>query len=173
MKKFKETPVSSFIAVLIIVIFSLYLSSVISSVPCEKNMLSIFYSNFIHLDFYHLFSNLIGIYALSRVEYKVGPQKFIVLFIFLLVFNTIMEVILHKIINTKCSIGLSGVLYGIATFDIICDKKIDYTMFVAIILSIGASSITSKNSSLSGHIIGALSGIIGATIFKQFGYFCI
>ena len=168
-KNYKDTPVCSFIFVLIIVVFSLYFTNAIKNVPCEKDMKSIFISNFIHTDFVHLLSNLYGIYALSRVEYKVGFKKFFSLIIFLLIFNTIFEIILHRIIKTPCSIGFSGILYGITTFEIVCNDTIDYNMIGAIILNISVSKIFDKKSSLSGHIIGGISGILGGVLFKRFG----
>ena len=118
MKNFKEHPICSFISVLIILIFSLYATNAIKIVPCEKDMLSIFMSQFVHTDFFHLASNLYGIYSLSRVEHKYGPKKFFSLIFFLLLLNTIAEAILHKLIKSPCSIGFSGILYGVLTFEI-------------------------------------------------------
>ena len=168
MKNFKEHPICSFISVLIILIFSLYATNAIKIVPCEKDMLSIFMSQFVHTDFFHLASNLYGIYSLSRVEHKYGPKKFVFLILFLLIFSTIFEIILHKIIKTPCSIGFSGILYGIFTFETITDKKnIDYNLFLSIIFNIISSKIFQKKISLTGHIIGAITGILGAIIYKK------
>jgi membrane associated rhomboid family serine protease len=172
MKNFKTTPICSFLAVSIITIFSLYVTNAIKTIPCDKDMLSIFMTNFIHIDITHLISNLVALYALSRVEYKTGPKKFFILLIFLLIFNTIFEFILHKIINTPCSIGISGILYGILTFEIICTNNIDYNMLGAVLLNVFISYGIDNKSSLSGHLIGAISGILGAIIFKNFNYFC-
>jgi len=167
-KNYKDTPICSFLFVLIIVIFSLYFTNAIKNVPCEKDMKSIFISNFIHTDFFHLISNLYGIYALSRVENKVGFKKFFTLIIFLLIFNTVFEIVLHRIIKTPCSMGFSGILYGITTFEIVCNETIDYNMIGAIILNITVSKVIDKKSSLSGHIIGGVSGILGAILFKRY-----
>ena len=172
MKNFKNTPVSSFLAVSIITIFSLYVTNAIKTIPCDKDMVSIFMTNFIHIDISHLISNLVALYALSRVEYKTGPRKFFTLLIFLLIFNTIFEFILHKILNTPCSIGISGVLYGILTFEIICTNNVDYSMLSAVLLNMFISYTFDKKSSLSGHLVGAISGVLGAIIFKKFNYFC-
>ena len=167
MKNFKEYPICSFISVLIIIIFSLYLTNAIKTIPCDKDMKSIFISQFIHTDFLHLLSNLYGIYSLSKVEYKYGPKKFFGLLIFLLIFNTIFEGILHKIIKTPCSIGFSGVLYGVLTFDMIYGD-FNYMLFGSIIVHIFVNKIFKSNISLQGHLIGALSGIIGGLLFKKF-----
>lgn len=165
--KIKNNPVCAFISVLIIIIFSLYTTSVFKSIPCEKDMVSIFICNFIHIDLFHLIANLYAIYSLSRVEILLGSRKFFILVLFLSIFNTIFESILHKIINTPCSIGISGILYGVITFEILLTKNIDYNGLFAIFLNIYASSMSNTKSSLSGHMIGAISGILGSLILKQ------
>jgi membrane associated rhomboid family serine protease len=167
MKNFKEYPICSFISVLIITIFSLYATNAIKTIPCEKDMTSIFVSQFIHTDFFHLVSNLYGIYSLSRVENKYGPKKFFSLIIFLLTFNTIAEGILHKIIKTPCSIGFSGILYGVLTFELVCDK-IDYLLLGSIVTNIFIGKVFKSDISLQGHLIGAISGIVGGLLFKNF-----
>ena len=163
--KIKNNPICAFLSVLIITIFSLYTTSVFKSIPCEKDMTSIFMSHFIHTDFIHLFANLYGIYSLTRVELVVGPKKFFILLIFLLIFNTIFESVLHRIINTPCSIGISGVLYGIITFEILYIKNVDYNSLISLFLNIYTSYSSNIKSSLSGHIIGGISGILGALLF--------
>lgn len=169
MKNFKEYPICSFISVLIIIIFSLYASNAIKTVPCEKDMTSIFISQFIHTDFFHLASNLYGIYSLSRVEYKYGGKKFFSLIFFLLLVNTIAESILHRIIKTPCSIGFSGILYGVLTFEIVCDgMNFDYLLFGSIITNIFVNKVFKSNISLQGHLIGAIAGVISGLLFKNF-----
>ena len=165
--KIKNNPVCAFISVLIIIIFSLYTTSALKTIPCEKDMISIFISNFIHIDTFHLMANLYGIYSLSKIEILLGSKKFLILVLFLSIFNTVFESILHKIINTPCSIGMSGILYGVITFEILLTKEIDYNGLFAVFLNIYASSISNTKSSLSAHIIGAISGILGSIILKQ------
>ena len=48
--KVKIVPISSFIAVSIITIFSLYITNVIKTIPCGDTVLSSFYSNFLHIE---------------------------------------------------------------------------------------------------------------------------
>lgn len=169
MKNFKEYPICSFISVLIITIFSLYLTNAIKTIPCEKDMISIFMSQFIHTDFLHLVSNLYGIYSLSRIENKYGPKKFFILLIFLLFINTAAETVLHKIINSPCSIGFSGILYGVLTFETVCDKNdLDYVLLGSIITNMFVTKIFKSNISLQGHVIGAITGIISGILFKNF-----
>ena len=128
--KVKIVPISSFIAVSIITIFSLYLTNVIKTIPCGDTVLSSFYSNFLHIEPAHLIGNLTALYALSRVERAIGSKQFIALIIFLLVFNSIVESIIHKRYpNIPCSIGFSGVLFGIMSWEMITNNKFDAVTF--------------------------------------------
>lgn len=164
----KKCPICSFIFVLIIIVFSMYFTSALKTVPCEKDMISVLYSNFIHTDFYHLLANLFGIYSLTNVEMRLGSKKFLTLILFLIFFTTLLEILLNKIIKTPCSIGFSGILYGVFTFEIISkDKYVDYKILGSIILNIMFSKITNNKSSLYGHVIGVISGVFGALIYKK------
>jgi membrane associated rhomboid family serine protease len=168
MKNFNQNPVCSFISVIIITIFSLYFTNAIKTIPCKKDMQSVFVSQFIHVDFFHLLSNLYGLYSLSRVEQKYGPKFFFSLIFFLLVTNAIIESILHKIIVSPCSIGFSGILYGVFTFELVSKGvNVDYLLFISIIANMIANDIFKNNVSLQGHLVGALTGIISGILFKK------
>ena len=117
MKNLKIYPVCSFISVVIITIFSLYFTNALKTIPCGKDMQSVFVSQFIHVDFLHLVSNVYGLYTLSTVEQKYGPKFFFSLIFFLLTINALLESLFHKFFDTPCSIGFSGILYGVLTFD--------------------------------------------------------
>ena len=161
-------PVTVFLSVTIIIIFLLYITTLIKTIPCGKDILSIFYTNFVHIDFYHLVGNLLGLYSLCKVEQSIGSKKFTLLISFLLIFNTIFESFIHKIIpNTKCSIGFSGIIFGVLTWEIVSLKKIDITAFLSILFMIFLPSIKNSKSSLSGHIVGCIGGIISGLIWSK------
>lgn len=164
----KEVPVSLFLSVSIIIIFSLYLTTVIKTIPCGKDIMSSFFSNFVHADSYHLMSNLIALYALSRVEREIGMKRFIGLILFLLIFNTITETIIHKAYpQIKCSIGFSGVLFGIMTWEIITKKDIDFILILSIVIMVIIPSVQNPKVSFTGHAVGALAGVLGGLIWKK------
>lgn len=166
----KDVPVSVFLAVSIVVIFSLYSTTALKELPCGKDVMSLFYSNFVHIDLYHLFSNIFALYALSRVEVAIGGKKFAGLIVFLLLFNTLAEVTANKINkNLKCSIGFSGVLFGVAIWEIVTTKDIDLTIILAIVAMVALPSIQNPRASLLSHSIGALSGIMGGLIWNKLG----
>lgn len=166
-QQLKEIPVSLFLSVSIIIIFSLYLTTAIKTIPCGNDVMSSFFSNFVHVDSYHLMSNLIALYALSRVERDIGVKKFIGLILFLLIFNTIAETIIHKAYpQMKCSIGFSGVLFGIMTWEIITKKDLDFILILSIVIMV-IPSVQNPKVSFTGHAVGAIAGVIGGLAWKK------
>ena len=164
----KNTPVCAFIASFIILVFSLYTTSVIKSIPCNKNMRDVFLSSFVHVDSFHLFANTYALYALSRVERYLGAKKFFSLVIFLLFVNTLFETALHKITNKiPCSIGFSGVLFGIMTWEVVSNRGIDIHIASSIMLMVILPSLQFKNVSFSGHLVGSISGILGGILYNK------
>lgn len=165
---FKDIPVSLFLAVSIVVVFSLYLTTAIKTIPCGKDVMSSFMNNFVHLDYYHLTANLFALYALSRVERDIGGKRFMGLIIFLLFFNSIAEVTTHKLFpGIPCSIGFSGVLFGVMTWEIVSKKDIDILILLSITTIVILPSIQNSKSSLMGHAVGAVAGIVGGLLWKK------
>jgi len=162
-----QVPVSAFIAISLIIVYLLFTAKVVTALPCGKDIHQVFMSNFVHIDTVHLVSNLFALYAISRVEEQMGFQPFIWLVIFLLAFNTLAEYIARKIWNDmNCSIGFSGVLFGLMTWELITTRNFDLELFLAIVVTVVAPSIGNKKVSLSGHAIGAVSGVLGGIIWK-------
>lgn len=166
---YKDVPISIFISLLIIIVFLLYITTIIKTIPCDKDLTSVFISNFVHVDYIHVLSNLFAVYALSRVERDIGFSAFGNLIIFLLVFNTIGEIILHKLIPREfsCSIGFSGVLFGVLTYELVHNNDIDIFMLMSIAVTVITPSLTNSNVSFSGHLIGAIGGIVAGIIANK------
>jgi len=100
-------------------------------------MKHVFMTNFIHIDFEHLLANLFGLYSLSRVERNMGTKPFFFLVLYLLIVSSVIESIIHKIFkNIPCSIGFSGVLFGVMTYEIIKTKKINIFLVGSILLNL-------------------------------------
>lgn len=168
-KNIQDVPVSVFISVCIIVVFSLYTTSAIKNIPCSNDVISVFMSNFIHTDSFHLVANLYALYALSRVEQAIGGKHFVALIVFLLLLNTALESAINKKFNVPCSIGFSGVLYGIMTWELATQKHLDFYLITAIGATIMAPMLGKTNISVIGHGVGAFSGIIGGLIWNKLG----
>ena len=162
-----QTPISTFIAICLIIIYLLFTANVVTALPCGKDIYQVFIRNFVHVDNVHLVSNLFALYAISRVEEQMGFQPFIWLVVFLIAFNTLAEYITCKLWkDMKCSIGFSGVLFGLMTWELITTRKVDLEVLLAIVLTVVVPSIGNKKISLAGHSIGAVSGVIGGIIWK-------
>ena len=164
----KDIPVSVFLAVSIIVIFSLYATTALKEIPCGKDVMSLFYSNFVHIDVYHLLSNLFALYALSRVEVATGGKKFTALIVFLLLFNTLAEAAMYRIFNgLPCSIGFSGVLFGVAAWELVTNKGFDWMVALSLVVMIAGPSIQNPKASLMGHTVGAVAGVVGGLLWSK------
>lgn len=161
----------SFICAIIIIIFLLYFINIFKSYPCGRDMVSNILSNFIHADFFHLISNLYGLYVLTRVEEKIGTTKFFYVIFFILVMNSIFETILYRISNISCSIGFSGIIYGIFSWEMMSGlKEFDWYILSAIVFDIFSILKLKRKIALINHFIGIISGIILGSFLKINSY---
>jgi membrane associated rhomboid family serine protease len=168
MVELKNKPISICIGVIIVIIYLLYNMNIIKGIPCKKNIPNIFINTFTHIDNKHLISNLLTLWALSRVEKDMGFKPFLWLLVFLIIFNTIIEYIFVKLYkDVDCGIGFSGILFGIMTWEIVTKNDVSTEIILTIAILVAAPSLQSKNASLVGHIIGALSGIISGLLWKM------
>lgn len=162
-----KSPISSFIATSLVVIYLLFNMNILSEIPCGKNIGNVFFSNFTHIEYSHLISNIYSLYAISRIERQLGMKKFICLLIFLLMFNTIVTWLARLYIkNWNCSIGFSGILFGLLSWEIFSNKSVDINIIISIVILVITPSINGKNISFIGHLLGAISGIIGGLLWK-------
>jgi membrane associated rhomboid family serine protease len=167
-EQFQDIPVSLFLAVSIIMVFALYLTTAIKTLPCGKDIMTSFLSNFVHIDSYHLMANLFALYALSRVERSIGAKPFIALIVFLLLFTSIAEVFAHKMFPAlPCSIGFSGVLFGLMAWELVTNKELDFVLLLSITTMVIMPSIQNPKASLLGHTVGAIAGVVGGLIWKK------
>ena len=154
-------PVSTFIGLLLVIVYIMFK---INSFPVGGCKIQhVFCSNFIHIELSHLFTNLYSLYVLSHIEQEMGLKSFMWLMAFLLTFNTVVEFVWINIKGQYSSIGFSGILFGLTTWKLASNKTVDLNIILATLLMFLQST---KNSSLSGHLIGAISGIIGGLVWK-------
>ncbi len=158
------------LATVIVIIFSLYFTTLVKTIPCGSGIMDRFYSNFVHTTIPHMVGNLVGLYALARVEKDMGSKKFALLIAYLLIFNTLAEVALHTLVpSTPCSIGFSGILFGILIWELITHKGVDKTILASILLITVFPTIAKGDKvSLEGHLIGSISGVVGALLYTKF-----
>jgi membrane associated rhomboid family serine protease len=164
--RLRGKPVTKLLLISVIVIFLLYFTTVLKETPCGNTFSSVFMSNFIHTDFYHLFGNVLALYGLSRMEEKLGIKKFIMLTVYLLVMNSVIEVSLHKVTTIPCGIGFSGVIFGFIAFEMMTEQKIDLYLGLSVLSMVMGSM--GKNTSLMGHAVGAFSGLLSGMVVRSF-----
>jgi rhomboid protease GluP len=157
-----------FFTLVMVIITLLYNFGILKSISCQKNFLSAFSRNFIHINFLHLFINLYAFYQLSTIELEIGSLSYFLLIILLALLQSIIELIVRSQIDLTCSIGFSGILYGLLIWTILSGQKTDLLMIVSVLLTIFASSELDTTISLSGHLIGVVSGILAVPIFSLF-----
>jgi hypothetical protein len=166
----KDIPVSLFLSVSIVLVFALYVTTVLKTIPCGRNILSSFCGNFVHIDLFHLAANLVTLYTLTRVERDIGAKRFSLLILFLLIFTSVMEVIAHKIFpDIACTIGFSGILFGIMAWELTTKRGLDLLVVISIVgVAVMPTIQNPKRASLLGHLVGVLSGIIGGLLWTSF-----
>ena len=152
-----------FVITSLIVIFLLQVFSIIKMYTCNHTFVDIFISNFIHVDFLHLVSNITTLIYLSTIEQEIGSLHFTYLIIASLIMNTILESTIHRLFKTKCSVGFSGILYSIIVFDIIYKREVDVFILFAFFTQLFIS-----NTSITGHLIGCVSGLITGYLFSYY-----
>ncbi len=168
-KKLADAPISVSLGILIIIIFILYTTQVIKDIPECKTVHSTLCSHFVHIEMRHLLANLLALYALARVESVIGSKQFILLILFLVVFTSLIETILHKWVpNIPVSVGLSGILFGIMSWEIMTYKDAQVPLLISIGVMILSQAIYANNISIAGHLIGAIVGILGGILWKSF-----
>ena len=64
--RFREVPVCVLLAVTLITVFSLYVSNLVKSTPCGKKGVSVFLSNFVHIEPVSFWLRICSLYILSQ-----------------------------------------------------------------------------------------------------------
>ena len=157
-----DKQISLYIALINIVIYLLIQMKFFDTVNiCNDDILSRIQGSLVHVNFTHLAMNLIGLYILSEIEKVIGSENFIKLVLFIIALSSIIETVL----KTSCSIGFSGVLYGLLAYEMFIKKKIKLDIII-VLVSLCFINDNNSNISHSGHLIGFISGIAGYYIFN-------
>ena len=145
--------ISIFISIILSLIYFFYNSKILKTIPCNKELSSKFLCNFIHTNHVHLIANLLGLYFISELETQIGSSNFLTLVILITLILSIFE----SVVKNECSIGISGVLYGLVAYEMFKFKNIDYNVIYTLVLLF----LFSSNSKIShiGHLLGFIAGL--------------
>ena len=159
-------PITSIVTTVLIIITLLYSFGAIKQIPCGEGVFKGLNRTFIHTDWQHIASNLFAFMVLSRIEEKHGSKFFGILLINLLLITTFVELMAFQFCKIPCSIGFSGIIFGLLTWELMSERDVTISLLLSIAAVVVAPSIQNKKASLIGHAIGALSGIILSTYYK-------
>lgn len=159
-------PVFALISSGLIFITILYVFGVLKELPCGEGPLNGLNRAFVHVDSAHIISNLFVFYILSRIEVTHGAGVFILLIVQITFIATVFELILKELIDIPCSIGFSGVLFGLAVWELLYDKNIDLALLFGVAAMVITPSLHNPRASLIGHGLGAIAGLLVSLYYK-------
>ncbi|MDF3077850.1 MAG: rhomboid family intrarane serine protease [Sphingobacteriaceae bacterium] len=183
----RETPVASIIFLITIAtsLYAFYNHDIYGkfmlhpySVSRGKRVYSLITSGLIHLDWTHLFFNMMSFFFFAfTLEKAMGSFQFGVLYVASLALSDITTILKHKEHFWYNSLGASGAISAVVFSYILFDPLTSfYLMFIPIpiyavifgVLYLAYSAYASRQSSHinhDAHFYGALSGIIITIIF--------
>lgn len=158
-KNATKTPIVSVISVILAIVFF----SEFPNVKCSENGLQDIMMNTLrHGGIHHLLSNVISFFYLSHLERSMGPLKFGSSILFLMVVTSV----LHLLIKTRrCSVGFSGVLFGLLTYDFLKKRGKNLNNIGLIIMMHIVPHLGNTRLSHLGHLYGIIAGALMHLIF--------
>ena len=155
------------VSVTMIVIYILYKFKLLKKVPCKNTFLTTLQSHFTHIEFTHLLSNLIGFYLIMNIlnkthslsRYSLSKKDINIILVLSVFMNVLVDILYTRYFNTTCSIGFSSILFSLFTVALLVNhiSILNVVMALLILLS---PSFFNKELSVSGHIIGIISGFL-------------
>lgn len=163
-----ERPVFVSVSLMLIFIMVMYNYNIFTDVPCGDGVSKIVQRQFTHVSISHIMSNLFVFYLLSQMELKYGSQQFLLLLLQIVVICVGFEYLLQQITPVPCSIGFSGILFGLLAWELMQknNHKIDIMFIIILVGIIIAPSLTNPRASLLGHAMGAVSGLVVAQWYR-------
>ena len=161
-------PVTCLVSTGMIVVFLLYRTNTIDTLPCHNGLNTALARHFTHIAPEHLLSNLIVFGSLSRIEEIIGSIAYIKLLVQLALWSAGLEASIKYQFKIPCAIGFSSILFGLLVWALF--RIVRYRMSVALMLLVLAlvvmPSLSNPQASMLGHALGALSGLIVAAYYR-------
>ena len=161
MENMMYKPVSLIIAILLVFINF----GVQYNIPnvCGNGFFNSILRNFYHVNTAHLIINLFSFYVLSRVEILIGSGQYIVLLLMILLISSILDFIITLLFpNINCSIGFSGILFGLLAWEMMKLNNFNFIVLMLLIFNVITPTMINPKASLIGHSIGAFAGVISS-----------
>jgi membrane associated rhomboid family serine protease len=160
-------PVSLIVAVIVTLISFTSFATQTPDTICEHGIDKSVMRNFYHVNLSHLGINLTTFNIFSRAEDTIGSGPYIILLLLLLLSTSVLDYLVTLVFpDLKCSIGFSGILFGIMAWEIMILHEFNPFALILLVINVISPTLRDPRASLIGHGIGALSGIIVALIYR-------
>ncbi|MDE6851272.1 MAG: rhomboid family intramembrane serine protease [Lachnospiraceae bacterium] len=127
-------------------------------------------SMFLHIDFTHLYSNMIALFLFGKIlEEDLGSFKTVFIYFISGIGSGLCSIVMHHMLvpdQLSNSVGASGAIYGIiVSYLLVAGKragssKLRSTLIIVIYMVIDIALTKSKAVDIFGHLGGALTGLI-------------
>lgn len=158
-----SVPVSVLVSVIMLICYTT------CRLHCDRGFLNQCASVFKHGSVLHLLTSLLLVLAVSRFEYRIGSAQYLMLFVLLVLMTSFIEHRMRENPNAPCNFGISGVLFGLVVLESIYERRMSCTTAIAVLLVLVGRNCFSRNMSLSGQVIGVLSGAALAAVLPFLG----
>jgi membrane associated rhomboid family serine protease len=158
----KLPAVTTGITLVLVSVYLAFYTKKLTTIPCGNDFLSILSSQFVHVSLLHLASNVFSLWYLANLERSMGVAKFTTLVAGLAVASSAADALIG---NRHCSIGFSGVLFGLFAWSILTMRGFKWYNLGLVGVMLMAN--TGPNISLRGHAIGAVTGVVFALIYQM------
>lgn len=127
---------------------------------CDTGFISSIKQSFTHINIQHLLVNMYTMYTFRILEQTYGSKLFLKLICYIIILDAILTTVANKTTNLTCSIGFSGILFGILIWNFFKTKKITGFNLLSALFFIIQPSFQNPRASLVGHFIGGLTGFL-------------
>ena len=129
---------------------------------CENTLPNAVLRQFMHGNIAHFTSNMyVMIDISSKILQRMTTLKFIVLILLIFVLCVLMDYLFYY----ECSIGLSGVVFGLLTWFLLSYNGISQKVLIDLGILL-LPSVLDRRISFGGHFMGIISGFITYIIIK-------
>ena len=153
-----QAPVSMAIALLLVLVWVCTKCGVFE-VRATRTLLNQFLSSVEHGSGVHLALSLIGLYLTSRMEVEYGSAIFGALVLCAFLLSGLLEFAVRTAApKIPWSIGFGGVIIALVTFNLMDAPSFRAAGFLLLIILY--PNLTNPEASLTGHLVGAVTGVI-------------
>lgn len=155
------------ISIFLILVFFLGIGNIYSI--CNPSIVYSFLRTITHADISHLVFNLGSYHNISDYLIQLeGDNKYALILSSIWLLDVISDYLLTNYQIKWCSIGFSGVVFGLLTYLFLVSNN-DLNVIVYNLVLLLAPGFFSTNISNTGHIVGIINGAIIYHLFKFIG----